>query len=237
MTTVGSLFTGYGGLDMGVMIALDSSARIAWTSDVEPGPCKLAAVRWPDTPNLGDITRVDWDAVEPVDIICGGSPCQDISVAGKRAGMAPGTRVATQSPCKIRSRQCPARSRHAVADTAGYQRFPLIRRLRAEPPRDSHERRPDRVRPVRGGNRPMGEGHGPCSPPTINTLTPTRRKTTTLNTVRRMAHGPDGHVTGTDLALPREQQLRLLGNGVVPQQAALAVRTLTETALRYGAAQ
>ena len=48
---------------------------------------------------------------------------------------------------------------------------------------------------------------------------------------------PDGHVTGTDLALPREQQLRLLGNGVVPQQAALAVRTLTETALRYGAAQ
>lgn len=94
MTTVGSLFTGYGALDMGVMIALDSSARIAWTSDVEPGPCKLAAVRW-----------------------------------------------------------------------------------------------------------------------------------------------PDGHVTGTDLALPREQQLRLLGNGVVPQQAALAVRTITETALRYGAAQ
>jgi len=92
MTTVGSLFTGYGGLDMGVMIALDSSVRIAWTSDVEPGPCKLAAVRWPDTPNLGDITRVDWDAVEPVDIICGGSPCQDLSVAGKRAGMAPGTR-------------------------------------------------------------------------------------------------------------------------------------------------
>ena len=96
MTTVGSLFTGYGGLDMGVMTALDSSARVAWTSDVEPGPCKLAAVRWPDTPNLGDIT-------------------------------------------------------------------------------------------------------------------------------------------GADLALPREQQLRLLGNGVVPQQGALAVRTLTETALRYGA--
>lgn len=43
MTTVGSLFTGYGGLDMGVMIALDSSARIAWTSDVEPGPCKVGS--------------------------------------------------------------------------------------------------------------------------------------------------------------------------------------------------
>jgi C-5 cytosine-specific DNA methylase len=46
---------------------------------------------------------------------------------------------------------------------------------------------------------------------------------------------PDGHVTGADLALPREQQLRLLGNGVVPQQATLAVRTLTEAALRFGA--
>lgn len=46
---------------------------------------------------------------------------------------------------------------------------------------------------------------------------------------------PDGYITGADLALPREQQLRLLGNGVVPQQATLAVRTLTETALRFGA--
>jgi len=57
MTTIGSLFTGYGGLDMGVAMALDPAARVAWTSDVEPGPCKLAATRWPDTPNLGDITK------------------------------------------------------------------------------------------------------------------------------------------------------------------------------------
>ena len=92
MTTIGSLFTGYGGLDMGVAMAIDPDARVAWTSDVEPGPCKLAATRWPDTPNLGDITRVDWADVEPVDIICGGSPCQDLSLAGKRAGMATGTR-------------------------------------------------------------------------------------------------------------------------------------------------
>ena len=92
MTTIGSLFTGYGGLDMGVAMALDPDARVAWTSDVEPGPCKLAAVRWPDTPNLGDITQINWADVEPVDIICGGSPCQDLSLAGKRAGMATGTR-------------------------------------------------------------------------------------------------------------------------------------------------
>ena len=92
MTTIGSLFTGYGGLDMGAAMALDPDARVAWTSDVEPGPCKLAQVRWPDTPNLGDITGIDWADVEPVDIICGGSPCQDLSLAGKRAGMAAGTR-------------------------------------------------------------------------------------------------------------------------------------------------
>lgn len=92
MTTIGSLFTGYGGLDMGVAMALDPDARVAWTSDVEPGPCKLAEVRWPGVPNLGDITQIDWADVEPVDIICGGSPCQDLSLAGKRAGMATGTR-------------------------------------------------------------------------------------------------------------------------------------------------
>lgn len=92
MTTIGSLFTGYGGLDMGVAMAVDPDARVAWTSDVESGPCKLAAVRWPDTPNLGDITKINWADVEPVDIICGGSPCQDLSLAGKRAGMAQGTR-------------------------------------------------------------------------------------------------------------------------------------------------
>lgn len=92
MTTIGSLFTGYGGLDMGVAMALDPDARVAWTSDVEPGPCKLADVRWPNTPNLGDITQINWADVEPVDIICGGSPCQDLSLAGKRAGMAQGTR-------------------------------------------------------------------------------------------------------------------------------------------------
>lgn len=92
MTTIGSLFTGYGGLDMGVAMALDPDARVAWTSDVEPGPCRLAEVRWPGVPNLGDITQIDWAAVEPVDIICGGSPCQDLSLAGKRAGMATGTR-------------------------------------------------------------------------------------------------------------------------------------------------
>ena len=76
---------------MGVQLAL-GTMRTAWVSDIEPGPNKILAERFPDAPNLGDITTIDWDQVEPVDIITGGSPCQDLSLAGARAGMKPGTR-------------------------------------------------------------------------------------------------------------------------------------------------
>lgn len=89
--TIGSLFSGYGGLTMGVQQAL-GPGRVAWVSDIEPGPVKILAHHHPNTPNLGDITRVDWMQVEPVDVIEGGSPCQDLSLAGLRAGMKPGTR-------------------------------------------------------------------------------------------------------------------------------------------------
>jgi DNA (cytosine-5)-methyltransferase 1 len=67
-------------------------ATTAWVSDVDKGACKILAHRYPDVPNLGDITAIDWAAVEPVDIITGGSPCQDLSHAGKRSGMTEGTR-------------------------------------------------------------------------------------------------------------------------------------------------
>lgn len=92
---LGSLFTGYGGLDMGVTMALNNlgyQVETAWCSDIEPGPCKIIAHHHPDVVNLGDITRINWTQVEPVDIITGGSPCQDLSIAGQRAGMKTGTR-------------------------------------------------------------------------------------------------------------------------------------------------
>lgn len=73
-------------------MALGGDTSVSWVCDVEPGPCRLAEVRWPGVPNLGDITQVDWSEVEPVDVIVGGSPCQDLSLAGRRAGMASGTR-------------------------------------------------------------------------------------------------------------------------------------------------
>lgn len=87
---IGSLFSGYGGLESAARNVFGGD--VAWVSDIDPGACKILAHRWPDVPNLGDITSVDWAAVEPVDIITGGSPCQDLSHAGKRGGMKTGTR-------------------------------------------------------------------------------------------------------------------------------------------------
>lgn len=88
--THGSLFSGYGGIDIAVAEAF--GARTAWVSDIDPGPCKVLERRFPGVPNLGDITKIDWADVEPVDILSGGSPCQDLSAAGRRAGMTEGTR-------------------------------------------------------------------------------------------------------------------------------------------------
>lgn len=369
MTTIGSLFTGYGGLDMGVAMAVDPDARVAWTSDVEPGPCKLAAVRWPDTPNLGDITAIDWADVEPVDIICGGSPCQDLSLAGKRAGMAAGTRsglwesmaaaVETIRPRLVvwenvlgalsarayspvesepwmlgAGTNGPAlRAAGRVAGdlaTIGYScawhvvrasdagaphqraRFFLIGHPHGQPwdmrrpatPRQTQGRRPLRqpagpglgtLMPTptasdhKAGRHQEGTGHsltqavqllptpsasdaimglprtsgrppekstklatrleytdygdyapaiarwekvtGRAAPPPTN---PPRRASgkpqLSAKFVEWMMGLPDGHVTGPDLDLSRERQLRMLGNGVVPQQAALAVHTLIHTA-------
>lgn len=86
----GSLFRGYGGLDLAVEEAL--GATCAWSSEIDPHASKLGAIHWPDVPNLGDITAIDWSEVEPVDVICGGFPCQDISSAGRGAGIKEGTR-------------------------------------------------------------------------------------------------------------------------------------------------
>jgi len=87
---LGSLFTGTAGLDMAVRAV--TGATTAWHCDVDPGVNRLLAHHYPDVPNLGDITAVDWPRVPPVDILCGGSPCQDVSAAGKRGGMTTGTR-------------------------------------------------------------------------------------------------------------------------------------------------
>jgi DNA (cytosine-5)-methyltransferase 1 len=131
--TSGALFAGYGGLDLAVEEVF--GARPAWVSEFDPAPSRILAQRFPDVPNLGDVTKVQWGpecptspghkvqvfrfgyaadttaetvyrCVDcgwelpvdqrpegipyPVEIITGGSPCQDLSHAGKRAGMRSG---------------------------------------------------------------------------------------------------------------------------------------------------
>ena len=87
---VGSLFSGYGGLDLAVEHVLD--AETVWFSEINEPVARVFSRHWPDAPNLGDVTTINWHDVEPVDILCGGFPCQDVSTVGKLAGLAPGTR-------------------------------------------------------------------------------------------------------------------------------------------------
>ncbi|HTZ44869.1 MAG TPA: DNA (cytosine-5-)-methyltransferase [Jatrophihabitans sp.] len=88
---VGSLCTGYGGLDHATLAAF-GGGRIAWVADPDPHVSALLEARLPDAPNLGDIRTLDWKHVEPVDVLTAGFPCQDISGAGRRAGIKHGTR-------------------------------------------------------------------------------------------------------------------------------------------------
>ena len=81
---IGSLFSGYGGLDLAAQQYFGGG--LAWYSEIEPAACQILAAHHSITPNLGDITLVDWAEVEPVDVLTGGYPCQPFSHAGKRKG-------------------------------------------------------------------------------------------------------------------------------------------------------
>ena len=87
---IGSLFSGAGGLDMAVEAVFGGT--VVWHSEIDKAASKVLAHRYPDVPNLGDITQVDWADVPAVDILSLGFPCQDVSAAGKRAGIKQGTR-------------------------------------------------------------------------------------------------------------------------------------------------
>jgi len=81
--TVGSLFSGIGGFDLGLERA---GMKVIWQSEIDTFASRVLKKHWPDVPNLGDITKVDWSKVERPDVICGGYPCQPFSTAGKRGG-------------------------------------------------------------------------------------------------------------------------------------------------------
>jgi len=83
MLTVGSLFSGIGGLDLGLERA---GMEVIWQSEIDPYACKVLAKHWKDVPNYGNIKEINWGDIVRPDIICGGYPCQPFSTAGKRNG-------------------------------------------------------------------------------------------------------------------------------------------------------
>ena len=82
--TLGSLFDGSGGFPLGGLLA---GVTPVWASEIEPFPIRVTTMWFPTMKHYGDISRMDGGKIEPVDIITFGSPCTDMSIAGKRAGL------------------------------------------------------------------------------------------------------------------------------------------------------
>ena len=85
MPTLGSLFDGIGGFPLA---AVRNGIEPVWASEIEAFPIEVTRKRFPSMLHVGDITKLNGAELPPVDIITGGSPCQDLSVAGARAGLA-----------------------------------------------------------------------------------------------------------------------------------------------------
>ena len=274
LTRIGSLFTGYGGLDMAVQSVL--GGEVAWYSEIDKHACTVLAAHYPGVPNLGDVTRIDWTTVEPVDVITGGYPCQPYSKAGNRDGEADARDMWPHYRAAIRA----LRPRLAILENVrehlslgfanvigdlaalGYDaRWGVVRASDAGAP---HQR----PRLFAAASDSRGERHGRWKDSgVLGDLGPSaevasRRSSATRSEpvpgiagsrygvaldrwasivgrsypapiadgrangafVEWMMGLPEGHVTGH--GLKPAACLKMLGNGVVPQQAALALRLL-----------
>ena len=81
---MGSLFDGIAGFPLA---GSRHGIKTLWASEIEPFPIAVTKLRFPGMVHVGDITKLNGAELPPVDIVCGGSPCQDLSVAGARAGL------------------------------------------------------------------------------------------------------------------------------------------------------
>ena len=87
--TLGSLFSGSGGFELAGLLA---GMKPVWNSDIEPFAIRVTTKRLPEVKHYGDVSTLNGAELEPVDVITFGSPCQDLSIAGKRAGIQDGER-------------------------------------------------------------------------------------------------------------------------------------------------
>src|SRR5574340_1516654 len=81
----GSLFSGIGGFDLAFE---NAGMSCAWQCEIDKKASAVLAKHWPATKRYEDVRTINGENTEPVDLICGGFPCQDLSVAGKRKGLA-----------------------------------------------------------------------------------------------------------------------------------------------------
>ena len=107
--TLGSLFDGIGGFPLA---GIKSGIHPVWASEIEPFPVRVTQKRLPDMKHYGDVSKLNGSDLEPVDIITFGSPCQDLSIAGKRNGLdgarsglfREAIRIITEMRCKTNGR-------------------------------------------------------------------------------------------------------------------------------------
>ena len=107
--TLGSLFDGIGGFPLA---GIKSGIHPVWASEIEPFPVRVTQKRLPDMKHYGDVSKLNGGDLEPVDIITFGSPCQDLSIAGKRSGLdgarsglfREAIRIITEMRCKTNGR-------------------------------------------------------------------------------------------------------------------------------------
>ena len=104
--TFGSLFAGIGGIDLGLERA---GMTCAWQVEIDPWCRQVLAKHWPDVRRYEDVKSIGSDTLGPVELIAGGFPCQDVSVAGQRVGIRDGTRSGLWSEfhrlvCELRPR-------------------------------------------------------------------------------------------------------------------------------------
>lgn len=99
------MFSGCGGLDLAVEKVF--GGKVLWQFEIDEAASKVLKHRFPGIPNFGDVSAINWETYKhtapnglvPVDVLCAGFPCQDVSAAGRRAGIKSGTRSGLWSVC------------------------------------------------------------------------------------------------------------------------------------------
>lgn len=287
---IGSLFSGYGGLDLGVQSVI--GGEVVWHCEFGKAPSAILAHHYPNVKNFGDVKKIDWSNVEPVDVLSGGYPCQPFSISGNRKGTKDDRHMwpyFSNAISALRPRiivlenvaghlslglgnvlgdlsalgydavwgiirasdagACHQRARIFItAYTSGQrygrqQNFRMVGRMGAAAEISDRQTRATREKfsdrnftNDRGNSAPQFGNYAdsiarwskvigrPAPEPTESESKGTPRLSAVF--VEWMMGLPAGHVTDPAIGISRTAQIKMLGNGVVPQQAELALQTL-----------